>query len=117
MPDVSRTEIGRRIFILNKEKHAEMAIEKIRRKLGPEWNAIQMEEITLLRHLIGEVWVFTERSIWDKIAFSEVNSGDLYQIIGIGREIKSNKVSVQAGIEQVVSILQRHTFVESERYQ
>ena len=107
MPDVSRTEIGRRIFILNKEKHAEMAIEKMRRSLGPGWNVFSMEEITLLRRFLGEAWVYTERSIWDTISFSEVTVGDLTQIVGIGREIKENKVSVQEGIKNIVAILQK----------
>ncbi len=107
MPDVSRAEIGRRIFILNKEKHAEMAIEKIRRNLGPEWNEFSLEEITLLRRFLGEAWVYTERSVWDKIAFSAVTVGDLTQIVGIGREIKENNVSVQEGIKGIVAILEK----------
>ncbi len=109
MPDVSRAEIGRRIFILNKEKHAEAAIEKMRRNLGPEWNSFSMEEITLLRRFLGEAWVYTERSVWDEIAFSEVTVGDLSQIVGIGREIQENKVSVQEGIKNIVALLRKET--------
>ena len=109
MPDVSRTEIGRRIFILNKEKHAEAAVEKIRRGCGTDWGSVSMEEISLLRELLGEAWVYTERSVWDKIAFSTISMGDLSQIIGIGRNIRERNVGVQTGMDQIVTILQRHS--------
>ena len=95
MPDVSRTEIGRRMFILNKEKHAEVAVEKIRRSLGADWGSVSMEEIKLLRELLGEAWVYTNPSVWDKIAFSNISMADLYQIVGIGRNIRERNVAVQ----------------------
>ncbi len=109
MPDVSRTEIGRRIFILNKEKHAEAAVEKIRRRCGADWGSVSMEEISLLRELLGEAWVYTERSVWDKIAFSNISMGDLYQIVGIGRNIRERNVAVQKGMDEIIAILQKHT--------
>jgi hypothetical protein len=109
MPDVSRTEIGRRIFILNKEKHAEAAVEKIRRRCGADWGSVSMEEISLLRELLGEAWVYTERSVWDKIAFSNISMGDLYQIIGIGRNVRERNVAVQKGMEEIIAILPKHT--------
>ncbi len=109
MPDVSRTEIGRRMFILNKEKHAEVAVEKIRRRLGADWGSISMEEISLLRKILGEAWVYTDRAIWDKIAFSDISIADLYQIVGIGRNIRERNIAVQTGMDEIIAILQRHT--------
>ena len=108
MPDVSRTEIGRRMFILNKEKHAEVAVEKIRRSLGADWGSVSMEEIKLLRELLGEAWVYTNPSVWDKIAFSNISMADLYQIVGIGRNIRERNVAVQTGMDEIIAILQKH---------
>jgi len=44
MPDVSRTEIGRRLFSLQKEKSIEQALEKIRKNLGEEMEGLLSEE-------------------------------------------------------------------------
>ena len=100
---------GGEYLILNKEKHAEAAIEKIRRRCGADWGSVSMEDISLLREILGEAWVYTERTVWDKIAFSEVTIGDLYQIIGIGRNIRERNVGIQAGMEDIVAVLQRHS--------
>lgn len=105
MPDVSRTEIGRRLFSLQKEKSIEQAIEKIRKNLGDEWKDLSQDEIGLLKHALGDAWVFIERSTWEKIAFSRLSRRDVLDLIAIGREMKAGEVDQRVAVERVSRIL------------
>ena len=68
MPDVSDQERGRRFFQLQKEKHAEEALEKVRKSLGDGWKVFTLEDIKILRAMFGEAWVFTDRKLWETYA-------------------------------------------------
>ncbi len=105
MPDVSRTEIGRRIFSLQKEKNVEQAIEKIRRNLGEEWKVYSQADIELLKRILGDTWVFVERNVWEKISFAKLSRMDLLDLIAVGRELKDVEIDERTGVEKAVKIL------------
>ncbi|MDI9632988.1 MAG: hypothetical protein QXL43_00810 [Methanolinea sp.] len=105
MPDVSRTEIGRRLFSLQKEKSIEQAIEKIRKNLGDEWKDLSQEDIGFLKDALGDAWVFIERSTWEKIAFSRLSRRDVLDLVAIGREVKAGEVEQRAAVEKISRIL------------
>jgi len=105
MPDVSRTEIGRRLFSLQKEKSIEQAIEKIRKNLGDEWKDFSAEEIELLKHALGDAWVFIERDVWEKIAFSRLSKRDVMDLVTIGRESQAKEIDQRVAMEKALRIL------------
>jgi len=105
MPDVSRTEIGRRLFSLQKEKSIEQAIEKIRKNLGDEWKDFSAEEIELLKHALGDAWVFIERDVWEKIAFSRLLKRDVMDLVTIGRESQAKEIDQRVAMEKALRIL------------
>jgi hypothetical protein len=105
MPDVSRTEIGRRIFSLQKEKNVEQVIEKIRRNLGDEWKVFSQTDIELLKNILGDAWVFVERDVWEKITFSRLSRMDLFDLIVIGRESKEKEIDERTAVEKALKIL------------
>jgi len=105
MPDVSRTEIGRRIFSLQKEKNVERAIEKIRQHLGPEWGFFSQDDLKVLKYIIGETWVFSERDLWEKISFSSITRIELMDIISIGRKSLEKEMNERNAVENVAAIL------------
>jgi hypothetical protein len=105
MPDVSRTEIGRRLFSLQKEKSIEQALEKIRKNLGEEWRDFSQEEIDLLKHALGDAWVFIERDVWEKIAFSRLSRRDVLDLIAIGRETRAKEIDQRVAVEKASRVL------------
>lgn len=105
MPDVSRTEIGRRIFSLQKEKNVEQVIEKIRRNLGDEWKVFSQTDIERLKNILGDAWVFVERDVWEKITFSRLSRMDLFDLIVIGRESKEQEIDERTAVEKALKIL------------
>ncbi len=105
MPDVSRTEIGRRLFSLQKEKSIEQALEKIRKNLGEEWKDFSQEEIDLLKQALGDAWVFIERDVWEKIAFSRLSRRDVLDLIAIGRESRGKEIDQRVAVEKASRVL------------
>jgi len=66
MPDVSRTDIGRRMFQLQKEKAVEQVIEKIRQNIGSEWKTLPTADVHLLERLLQAAWVNTDKVAWER---------------------------------------------------
>jgi hypothetical protein len=105
MPEVSKTEIGRRFFKLQKEKSVEKAIEKIRQTLGPEWALFTHGDIEALKYVLGELWVYTDRDAWEKISFTRLTGLELREIIRIGKDGLDNVISGQVAVELSSAIL------------
>jgi hypothetical protein len=107
LPDVSRTEVGRRIFQLKKEKSVEKAIDMIRQHLGPEWKSFSQDEIRIVQNLLGNAWVYIERSTWESYAFSKMTDRDMRSLIHIGHELGLQKIDEKKALEEVTKILNR----------
>jgi hypothetical protein len=105
MPDVSRTEVGRRIFQLKKEKSVEKAIDLIRQHLGQDWKSFSQEEIRIVQNLLGNAWVYIERSTWDSFAFSKITDRDMRALIHIGHELELKKIDEKKALNDVTAIL------------
>ncbi len=105
MPEVSKTEIGRRLFLVHKDKGVENAIKKVRRGLGPDWNHLSEDDITILKRMLGECWVYMDRPAWEKIAFSRLTYADVTAIVRIGDSAKGKDSTDTRAIEDVTAIL------------
>ena len=107
MPDVSDQERGRRVFQIQKEKHAEEALEKVRKNLGEGWQRFSLMEIRTLKSILGEAWVFIDRKAWEGYSFSRLNREDLEELLRIGRAMERREKTGQEGAQDVGAILRR----------
>ena len=105
MPEVSKTEIGRRLFLVHKDKGVENAVKKIRRGLGEEWKHLSEDDVTVLERMLGECWVYIDRPVWEKIAFSKLSYSDIIAIVRIGNSAKGKDSTDTKAIEDVTAIL------------
>jgi len=105
MPDVSKTEIGRRMFQLHKGKNVEKAIEKLRHNIGPEWKAFSQDDIHLLEWLLGAAWVSMDTKKWDRIPFDSMNKEDVTRLIEIGKFTDLTRASQQSVVEGLEKLL------------
>ena len=105
MPDVSRTEIGRRIFSLQKEKNVEQVIEKIRKHMGPEWAGFSQDDLKVLKYMIGETWVYLDREFWEKVSYARITKVVLLDVISIGRKSLANEINRRKAVEDITDIL------------
>ncbi|MEN6611136.1 MAG: hypothetical protein ABFC24_09845 [Methanoregulaceae archaeon] len=85
MPDVTKTEIGRRMYQLHKDKNVEKAVEKIRGSLGGDWKSFSDEDIETLKIVLAEIWVNTEQVKWDKIPFGRITRDQVRMILSSGK--------------------------------
>ncbi len=105
MPDVSRTEIGRRMFQLQKEKAVEQVIEKIRQNLGSEWKTFSTADVHLLERLLQAAWINMDKVAWEKIRFNMCSKGDVERILLVARGKDLEKTSQHAVAEEVGKVL------------
>lgn len=105
MPDVSRTEIGQRIYQLTKEKSAEQALEKIRAHVGARWAEFDRREIETLKRLLGQAWTCVDCTTWDRIPFQDFSYDDVRRILNTGRWSGDDLASVNRRSDEVVRIL------------
>jgi hypothetical protein len=108
MPEVTDDEVGRRIFQLNRERHVEESIEKIRRSLGKAWKKFSPEEVELLKYVFGETWVAMERKDWKACSFTKLTENDIKEIMEIGRDVKQRELLESTGVERVSQILKKY---------
>ncbi|HII76970.1 MAG TPA: hypothetical protein HA264_08075 [Methanolinea sp.] len=105
MPDVSRTEIGRRMYSLQKEKNVERVVERIRKQMGADWTHFSQEDQNALKYVIGEVWVYKEREFWDMVQYPRITAISVFDIIAIGRKSLSHEIDTQRTVEEATAIL------------
>jgi hypothetical protein len=72
MPRIDGDELGRRIFLIEKEKAVESAIEKMRHTLGGDWDLFREGDYEALKEVLGEAWTSIERPRWKAFQFSRL---------------------------------------------
>jgi hypothetical protein len=105
MPEVSKTEIGRRYFQLQKEKGVEKAIAKIRQSLGSDWSLFTMGDIEALKYILGQSWVYLERDVWENVSFTQLTRLELRDLIQTGKDALDRKFNEEAAVQKSNKIL------------
>jgi len=84
-PDISRTEIGQRLYQVTKEKSAETACEKIRAHLGARWSEFDRSEVESLKRILGQAWTCVDAKTWDRIEFHNLSYDDVRKLFNTSR--------------------------------
>jgi len=107
MSGTTDDNLGRRLFLVQKEKAVEDALEKIRRRTGPEWSSITSSDREILKNILGEVWITIERPRWSTYSFSKLSITDLNSIIALGKEVIAKKSMSEGLLSSLDAILQK----------
>jgi len=105
MPDVSQTEVGRRLYHVHREKRVERAIKKIKQGMGVEWKSFTRDEIQVLGHLLQCTWNVIDQKVWDDIPFGKLNKEDVQKILSLGEGVGPNKSPDKTVVEEIKKIL------------
>lgn len=108
MPDVARGEIGRRVFQLKKEKSVEEALAIIRNSNADDWRSLSEEDIGHIRRMLGDLWVYIDRTTWEHYSFSTLKCHEIGIIIRTGRAVSKGKLQEKAAVEEVARLLSSH---------
>jgi hypothetical protein len=87
MPDVTRAEIGRRMYHIHREKRVEQAIKLMQQGIGPDWRLLSEDEIHLLGHLLQCAWNRIDQKEWDKIPFGRISMLVIREILSHGEGV------------------------------
>ena len=105
MADVSRNEIGQRIYQLAREKSAETALDKIRTHLGLKWSEFNRRDVDRLKRLLGQAWTSVDRSTWDRIEFHNLSYDDVRKILNTERWMGDDLIDRRRSTDEVLRIL------------
>jgi len=107
MYETKNDNLGRRLFLVQKEKAVEDAFEKIRRRMGPEWSSFSTSDWDILKNILGEVWTSIDRHRWGTYSFSKLSKNDINSLITIGREVKAKSLLTNDGLKSLDNILSK----------
>jgi hypothetical protein len=105
MSDITKTDIGRRMYLLHKEKNVEHVIEQIRQNLGTGWKTYPDTDIHLLEQLIGDAWVGFDKPLWEKIPFGRMTKGDVDRLLDLGKSGDTDKTPKSQVMDEVKAVL------------
>jgi len=105
MPDVTQTEVGRRLYHVHREKRVEHAIKLMQQNLGPDWKSLGEENVILLGHLLQCTWNTIDQKKWDSIPFGKVTSDTIQRILSYGDGVSPGHNPAPAAVGEIKKIL------------
>ena len=105
MPEVSKTEVGRRLFHVHREKRVEHVIKKIKHSIGPEWKTLTHDQILVLGHLLQCTWNVIDQSKWETIPFERMSKTDVDRILCFGDGVCPGNNPSRDAINEIKGIL------------
>lgn len=104
MPRTYDEELGRRRFQLVKEQAVEDAVAKIRHAPAAGWDSFSMADYSLLREILGELWVGLERERWEQYSFATLTRQDILALLALGAGARGRTLT-SATLEEMDAIL------------
>jgi hypothetical protein len=104
-PDVSKEEIGQRLYQLTKEKCAETACDKIRAHLGMQWKELDHVEVERLKLILGQAWTCVDGATWDRIEFHNLSYDDVRRLLNTQRWSGDDMVARKKNSDEVLRLL------------
>jgi len=105
MPHSSDSDLGRRIFVVQKEKAVEEALDKIRRRVGVDWCSVSPTDCDVLKETLGEIWTVIDRPRWGTYRFSKLTLVDIHSLVAAGKEFRTKRYMTDAMLQSLDRIL------------
>jgi hypothetical protein len=83
MPDSTKDNLGRRRFLLHRDKAVENALERIRRSPAAGWETLTPDERSGLKTALTEIWDCCGRERWEQYCFSTLSRTDILTLTAI----------------------------------
>ncbi|MDD1681293.1 MAG: hypothetical protein LUQ35_06770 [Methanoregula sp.] len=89
MSPSTEDNLGRRRFILHRDKAVEQSLEKIRRAPDSGWETLTPEDRGGLKEVLAEIWENCERGRWQQFCFSTLTKAHIQRLLVLGNDIKT----------------------------
>jgi hypothetical protein len=97
--------LGRRRFLLHRDKAVEHALERIRRSPLAGWEVLSPEDRAGLKAALTEIWENCDRERWHEYRFSTVTKADIFVLTALGNDIRTRHHLTDATRTAVEAIL------------
>lgn len=105
MSPTPEENLGRRRFLLHRDRSVEQALERIRRSPAAEWETLTHDERTALRHALLEIWHCCGRGRWEQYCFSTISRADILTLISLAGGTKGRYEKVLSAKAEIEAIL------------
>jgi hypothetical protein len=89
MSPSTEDDLGRRRFLLHRDKAVEYALERIRRAPDSGWATLTPEERSGLKEVLNEIWENCDRERWHEYCFSILAKTHILRLIALGNDMKT----------------------------
>jgi hypothetical protein len=80
--------LGRRRFLLHRDKAVEHALERIRHAPHAGWATFSPEELSGLKGALTEIWENCGHERWQRYCFSTLTKPDILKLISLVNEMR-----------------------------
>jgi hypothetical protein len=105
MPEATKKEVGRRLYLVHREKRIENAMKKMKITLGADWKVLTQDEIRILGHLLQCTWNVIDQKVWDTIPFGKITKTDIDKILCHGEGVCPGNNPPREAVEEIKNIL------------
>jgi hypothetical protein len=88
MSNSTEDNLGRRRFLLHRDKAVEHALERIRRSPAAGWDTLSSEERAGLREALSDIWDNCGRDHWEQYCFSTLSKLDILALIALVSDMR-----------------------------
>lgn len=97
--------LGRRRYLLHRDKAVEHALERIRHAEHSQWETLTAQELAGLKGTLAEIWENSSRERWHQYCFSTLTKPNLLKLITHGHEIRAHHHLTSTTREAIETIL------------
>jgi hypothetical protein len=105
MEPSTEDNLGRRRFLLHRDKAVEQALERIRRAPDSGWATLSPDERAGLKAVLAEIWENCERGRWEQYCFSTLSKTDILRLVAIGDDMRAQHRQISDDRKEVEDIL------------
>lgn len=105
MPPSTEDNLGRRRFLIHRDKAVEHALERIQRFRDSGWETLTADQRNGLKTVLAEIWENCERSRWQQYCFSTLTREDLLRLISLGNDVRARHHQICDVREEIDAIL------------
>ncbi len=98
-------ELGIESYHIKRQQAVERAMEKARRAIPDTWKQLSEHDLEVLNWILGEVWSFSGRRVWDDITFSGMTLPAVVKVIQVGDQVMHREKEGRIGFEEVSAVL------------
>jgi hypothetical protein len=99
--------LGRRRYLVNKQRAVERSLERWRRGLRADWQLLSRDDVANMAYIAGELWATLARDEWERMHFSKLGLHETRLIIAHADRLQRHGIRREETIEEVMRLVEQ----------